>query len=100
MKLEVVDSARYSILKGMRIDSIYPVLDNEWHCITKDLILIVGYKAGIVTVGIGETELEAKDSISIIAKVPDLYRMRRKKLGVKSIIEFMQWEIDENNFID
>ena len=100
MKLEVVDSARYSILKSMRIDSIYPVLDNEWHCTTKDLILIVSYKSGIVTVGIGETELEAKDSISIIAKVSDLYRMRRKKLGVKSIIEFMQWEIDENNFID
>ena len=100
MKLEVVDSARYSILKSMRIDSIYPVLDNEWHCIAGDLILIINYKAGIVTVGIGETEHQAKDSISIIAKIPDLYRMRRKKLGLKSIIEFMQWEIDENNFID
>ena len=100
MKLEVVDSARYSILKSMRIDSIYPVLDNEWHCTAKDLILIINYKSGIVTVGEGETEHQAKDSISIIAKIPDLYRMRRKKLGLKSIIEFMQWEIDENNFID
>jgi len=100
MKLEVVDSARYSILKSMRIDSIYPVLDNEWHCVAGDLILIINYKAGIVTIGIGDNEHQAKDSISIVGKLPDLYRMRRKKLGVKSIIEFMQWEIDANNFID
>lgn len=100
MKLEVVDRSRYSKLKSLRIDSIYPVLDNEWHCVAGDLILIINYKAGIVTIGIGDNEHQAKDSISIVAKLPDLYRMRRKKLGVKSIIEFMQWEIDANNFID
>lgn len=98
MKLEVVDSKRYGVLKGISVDSIYPVLENEWHCNAGSLIIIIQFKSGIVTMGIGESEYEAKDTISILAKVPDLYRARVRKINVSSIIEFMDWEIDEENY--
>ena len=90
---QVIDDFRYEGLEGLHIDTSYLYNKNHWICTAGDLFIICQYKMGILTMGVGLTEDESKDTISIIAKTGHGYGL--PKLRFIDIMRFMRWTCDD-----
>lgn len=93
MKMEVVDEKRYAVLQGLLLDSAYLYRKNYWICSAGDLDIICEYKMGILTIGVGLSELESKDTISIIGKSSHGYG--RPKVKFSDVMRFMDWTCED-----
>ena len=102
MRLEVVDEVRYAILSGLHLSSAYRFSGHDvttWYIVVDDpdLYIIVQYKRGILTMGVGQTEDESKDSVSIVGKTSNsevlggLLECYRMPITFKDVMEFMNW---------
>jgi hypothetical protein len=93
MKMEVVDEERYSVLRGRAIDSAYLFKKNYWICTSGDLDIICSYKMGILTLGVGLSEYESKDTISIVGKASQGYGL--PKIKFTDVMRFMAWSCED-----
>ena len=77
----------------------------EWYCNTNSSIIIVRYQAGMLTMGVGESEYEAINDINearIVGMVWEEYEAAERgeeyknKADFDDIKEFMMWKFDDD----
>ena len=89
-------------LKGRVLDSATLLRDEkprEWLCHSGDYIFVVRWAQGFLGIGVDETEYAVYHDIKIVATDNEL-QSTDTKLEFDRVIEFMDWTIDEEAWLE
>ncbi len=105
MNINCVDNCRLSKFTGKKLLTLSrykPYRYTMWRGETDDgLYIVVKYKRGFLYVGIGDTEMGAEASMNTVGTTDDVLSLFNPlELSTQDVLDFLEWDIDENNILD
>ena len=114
MKLSILSDEHYDAFMGIQIESAYKMGKNEWECETKDGFLFVRVTAAVLSCGFSESECYRKDEMCIVGGATEKKdkliistkyilpygNQEPKTITFKEIVDFMNWQIDDDKIWD
>lgn len=114
--LKVIDKKNYKKFKGRKLKTVYKYDKQEWRCTTpRGALVRVVYKGGIVALTGGNCEYDLGKRIFLLGSTVDYeedfededldYNLLTKKnkypkISFQDIMDFMEWECEEENIWD
>ena len=113
MKLSILNDEQYDAFSGLEVMTATKMNKGEWECETKDGFLFVRITAAVLSCGYSENEYDRKDEMCIVGGATDKkdklivstkytlpYGEDPRTITFKEIVDFMNWQIDEDKIWD
>ena len=105
MRLQILNEQAYNAFSNKPIESVYRFNPDEWRCTLPHGWMLVKVTAAVVSIGVSTREDEVGYEMCLVGGVTNkkdalFINPNKIKLTFKEIIEFMKWQVDEEQIWD